>query len=189
MNHQKEKIVFGLSGIIASGKDTVADYLVEKYGAEKLSFSAPLRDILNKLFLPVNRAHMSDLAELLMRRFGQDLLSKVISKSVELSDKKMFVLPNIRREADYSALLKFNFVLVGVKTDKEKCYNRLIQRNQNEDDKIKTWQEFQSDLQRSTEVDIPHLVSKAAFQLDNNGSFDDLYRQVDNIMQQLGLSA
>jgi len=38
-------IVLGLTGKAGSGKDTVADYLVEHYGYEKLAFAAPLKRV------------------------------------------------------------------------------------------------------------------------------------------------
>lgn len=177
------KIIIGLTGIIASGKDTVADYLVEKYQAEKISFSAPLRDILNRLYLPIDRAHMSGLAQILIDKFGGDLLSKVIAQEIEKSSKAIFVLPNIRRESDYSALEKFpGFVLVGINTDPKVCYERLTKRSQNLDDKTKTWEQFEKDLKLSTELRIPILAEKAPFKIDNNGSLTELYSQVDSLI-------
>lgn len=44
------KRVIGLSGLISSGKDTVADYLVEKYQFEKLSFASSLKDVVSIVF-------------------------------------------------------------------------------------------------------------------------------------------
>ena len=38
-------IVIGLTGRARSGKDTVADYLVEKHGFEKASFAGPLKQV------------------------------------------------------------------------------------------------------------------------------------------------
>lgn len=186
MRREKKKIIIGLAGIIASGKDTVADYLVKKYNAEKVSFSEPLRDILNRLYLPIDRAHLSGLAQILIDRFGPDVLSKTIAKGIEQSEKEIFVLPNIRRKEDYSALEKFNgFVLVGLKTDKRKCYERLLERGQNKDDKTKTWAEFEKDLQLSTEIKIPELVKKAKIVLDNNRPVENLHIQIDSMMAML----
>lgn len=39
-------ILIGLTGLAQSGKDTVADYLVSRYGFEKRSFAAPLKRVL-----------------------------------------------------------------------------------------------------------------------------------------------
>lgn len=41
--------ILGLTGFARSGKDTVADYLVENYGFQKVSFAAPLKDMLRRL--------------------------------------------------------------------------------------------------------------------------------------------
>lgn len=180
------KIVIALAGQIASGKDTIAGYVAEKYGGVSVSFSRPLRDILDRAFLPINRINMSWLCQTLVDRFGTDTMSKIISKEIETSDKKIFVLPNVRREGDVASFKNWpGYILVGVKTDPKICYERLIKRNQNVDDRTKTWEEFQKDLQLSTEVAIKDLVENSSMQIDNNGSFEDLYRQIDEIIKKL----
>lgn len=42
-------IVVGLTGFARSGKDTVADHLVNVYGFEKMSFATPLKNMVRKL--------------------------------------------------------------------------------------------------------------------------------------------
>jgi hypothetical protein len=42
-------MIIGLSGYARSGKDTIADYLVEHHGFVKLSFATPMREALYKL--------------------------------------------------------------------------------------------------------------------------------------------
>jgi hypothetical protein len=42
-------MIIGLSGYARSGKDTVADYLVENHGFVKLSFATPMREALYRL--------------------------------------------------------------------------------------------------------------------------------------------
>ncbi len=178
-----DKIIFGLVGQMSSGKDTVANYIVEKYGGVSVSFSKPLRDILDRLYMPHTRENMSFLAQSLIDRFGGDILSKTIATEIARSDKSIFILPNIRRESDYLHL-KDNpgFILVGINTEIRTCYERMVGRNQNPDDITKTWEQFQKDLQLSTEVDIAGLVEKAPVKLDNNGTFQDLYKQVDEMV-------
>jgi dephospho-CoA kinase len=177
------KLVIGLAGQIASGKDTVADYVKKKYGGETVSFSQPMRDILNRLYLPVDREHMVKVTKILIDNFGSDILSKTIATEIAKSDKQIFILPNIRREADYEHL-KDNpgFILVGLEAEARTRYERLIKRGQNEDDKTKTWEQFQKDAGLFTEVTIAPLIVKSKIKLDNNGSFEDLYKQVDKLI-------
>lgn len=42
--------IIGIVGKKRSGKDTVADYLVQNYGYIKLSFASPLKEIIKTLF-------------------------------------------------------------------------------------------------------------------------------------------
>ena len=182
----KDKIVIGLAGQISSGKDTIADYIVKKYGGVSLSFSQPLRDILNRAFQPIDRANLVWLGQTLVDRFGTDILSKIIYKEIESSDKKIFVLPNIRREGDVSCFKDLpGYILIGVETDPKICYERLVKRSQNVDDQVKTWEQFQKDLQLSTEVTIDGLIKKSSIQINNNGSLEDLYKQVDKMIEEL----
>jgi hypothetical protein len=63
----EQMIVVGLTGAAGVGKDTVADYLVTRYGYEKVSFAAPLKRVLLQqdpiigmdLFRPGSPVHLS----------------------------------------------------------------------------------------------------------------------------------
>lgn len=43
-------MIIGITGLIGSGKDTIASHLVEKYSYERYSWAAPLKDITATLF-------------------------------------------------------------------------------------------------------------------------------------------
>jgi hypothetical protein len=43
-------MIIGVTGLIGSGKDTIASHLVEKYGYERYSWAAPLKDMTAMLF-------------------------------------------------------------------------------------------------------------------------------------------
>ncbi|MEK7072783.1 MAG: hypothetical protein AAB969_04380, partial [Patescibacteria group bacterium] len=59
----RNKIILGLVGEIASGKTTVAQFLEEEFGSATISFSEPLRNILNILNLPQSRSNLVWLGE------------------------------------------------------------------------------------------------------------------------------
>jgi hypothetical protein len=42
-------MIIGLSGYAQTGKDTIADYLIEKYGFTRVAFADPIREALYKL--------------------------------------------------------------------------------------------------------------------------------------------
>lgn len=182
-----KKLIIGLVGEICSGKDTVADYLKKKYGAETISFSQPLRDILDRLSLPQTRINMADLGISLRGAFGQDLLSKVIAAEVKMGKKKIQVLPNVRLESDIIYLKKEpGFVLINVDADIKTRFERIKKRGQNTDDKSKTWAGFLKDAKLPTEIQIRQLAKKCKYKLDNNGSYKDLEKQADALIKKMG---
>lgn len=43
-------MIIGISGFKSSGKDTIAEYLIQKYGFKRLSFASALKDIIAIMF-------------------------------------------------------------------------------------------------------------------------------------------
>lgn len=181
-----KKIIIGLVGEIASGKDTIADYLKKKYKSETISFSQPLREILDLLDLPQNRENMAHLGEDLRKRFGSDILAKAITEQAKKSKKPIVCLPNIRLKEDIVYLKRLpNFFLIHIIADSKLRYQRLTKRHQNTDDRKKTWVQFQKDAKLSTEVAIRKTAKEAKYSIDNNGSLKNLYRQTEKILKQI----
>lgn len=180
------KIILGLAGEIASGKDTVAAYLKKKYGSETVSFSQPLRDIADRLYLPQSRENLVWLGNDLRARFGQDILAKAVGEEVKQSQKKIIVLPNVRLPQDIKFLKKLpGFYLVAINTDAKIRYARLTKRRQNTDDQTKTWAQFLKDSKLPTEIKIRGLAKKAKYKIDNNGTFIELNKQIDEIIRDI----
>ena len=76
-----------------------------------------------------------------------------------------------------------HFVLVSIDAKPEIRYESLVLRNENEDDKTKTFQGFLDDHKIETEVTIPEVMSYAKKKINNNGSMEDLYKQIDEIIK------
>jgi dephospho-CoA kinase len=180
------KIIIGLVGEIASGKDTVADYLAENHNSKTVSFSQSLRDIVDRLFIPQTRENLANLGIKLREQFGQDILSKTVAKEIETGDKSIACLPNVRLESDIDHLKDMDgFVLVGIETEQKTRYERLTKRGQNADDNTKTWEEFIKDSELPTETQIRDLIKKCSHKLDNNGTVEELYKQIEELLAKL----
>ncbi len=176
------KLIIGLVGPIASGKDVTKKYLEQKYNAKNCKFSTPLRDILNRLFVETSRNNLIDLSTMLRQRYGEDLLAKVIANDASLLDSDIVVIDGVRRPADIEHLSKLpHFKLVKIDADPKIRYERMKLRNENIGDSEKTYDEFMEDHNRETEATIPEVMSKADFSIDNNGTLEDLYRKIDEI--------
>lgn len=177
------KIIIGLAGEIASGKDVTKKYLEINYGASCHRFSTILRDILNRLYLPIKRENMQDVSTFLRQRFGEDLLAKIITEDVKNDPHEIVVVDGIRREADIVYLRKLSgFTLVKIEVDARLRYERLIKRKENADDTNKTYEQFLADGQKETELEIPKVMATANYCLNNNGSLKELYSQIEKII-------
>lgn len=180
------KIIIGLVGEIASGKDVTKKYLELNYGANCHRFSTILRDILNRLYLPIERVNMQEMSTLLRQKFGEDLLAKIITEDVKNDAREIVVVDGIRRAADMVYLRQLpGFNLISITVEPQLRYERLVKRKENADDATKTYEQFLADGQRETELEIPQVMASADYTLNNNGSLKDLYVQIEKIMIEL----
>lgn len=181
------KIILGISGEMASGKDTVAHYIVNRYGAKMFMFSDPLRDILTRLHLPQTRENLTLVSGSLRTTFGDDILSHIVANDAVKDPGRLVVIDGVRRKSDIEAVRAFpEFSLLYVEADMRLRYDRLHNRHQNADDDTKTFEEFRKDHELETEVGIPELKPQARFVVDNAGTLEELYARVDAVMEELG---
>lgn len=177
------KIILGLCGEIASGKGTIVKYLEEKYKATSHRFSTPLRDILKRLYLEISRENMQLSSRVLRENFGQNLLAKVITEDVKNDQNKIIIVDGVRRPADIEYLTKLpEFKLIYITADIKIRHERIIKRGENEDDKTKTFEQFIKDNQAEAELLISEIGKTADIKIDNNGTYEALYKQIDEII-------
>ncbi len=181
-----KKIIIGIAGEIASGKDTVAKYIADKYGAIALRFSQPLRDILDRIGVEQNRENLARMSLYVRKAFGEDILSKAILHEAEKRPNPFVVVDGVRRLPDIIHLeSNEHFYFVYVEGSSEKRYERLIQRKQNVDDATKTPVQFEKDAKLETELRIHDLKERADFVINNDDTLKELYAQVDKIISDL----
>ncbi|PIZ94255.1 MAG: hypothetical protein COX81_04035 [Candidatus Magasanikbacteria bacterium CG_4_10_14_0_2_um_filter_37_12] len=177
------KLILGFVGQMASGKGTAVEYLKEKYGASTYRFSAMLKDVLDRLYLEVNRKNLQIISQALRENFGEDTLAKVMAEDVKNDPNKIIAIDGVRRPGDVVHLNNIpGFVLINITADIEKRFDRLTNRGEKSDDNEKTFAEFQEDHTREAELKIEEIASTVQETIDNNGSLEELYEQLDNLI-------
>ena len=179
-------MIIGLSGYAQTGKDTVAQHLVEEYGFTRIAFADPIRDALLALdpqimdypALPGVRlswiveksgweAVKQDSPE--VRRLLQRLGTEVARNQWH---KDFWVDLAMQKAANFS-----NVVITDVRFPNE--YNAIRYRNG------QVWRVNKLNHQPANEH--PSEVALDEFDFDwyipNYGTIEDLYAVVDNIMQ------
>lgn len=179
------KVIIGLTGEMAAGKSTCAKYLAEKYQAATFRFSTPIRDVLSRLYVPATRENLAAISLAVRQLFGQDLFSEIIAHDAAQAVGEVVAIDGVRRLPDVAALRKLpEFKLVYLEAEPRVRYERLAVRGENEDDLGKTWEQFQQDQNLETEAGIRLLKPAAQLTLDNNGTKEELYRQLDELVRQ-----
>ena len=182
MNETK-KLIIALPGEMACGKGTVADYLRRQYKAVYYRFSDPGRDILKRLYKPASRENMSAVNSALRTVFGEDYLVAVLMEDVRQDKNALVVLDGARKLGEIAEFRRVEgFKLIYVDAADKLRYERLKQRAENSGDKLKTFEQFLQDQELETEKDIRKLKETADIVLDNQGTLEELYQKIDEML-------
>lgn len=181
-----EKIILGIVGEMGAGKSTVTSYLKGKHNAVTLRFSDMLFDILKRLHIEPLRGNLQQLSTSLRQTFGEDIMSKVIARDVAEAEAAFIITEGVRRPTDVTYLRELpGYRLISIVAEERTRYERTTERTEKADDQTKTWEEFQKEGLEEPEQKIKEVAANADFVIDNNGSLEELYRQVDEVVAKL----
>lgn len=179
------KIILGITGEIACGKGTVTAHLAKEYQAGTHRFSTMLRDVLDRMYIEQTRENLALISKVLRQNFGEDVMAKTMMKEAESDEHEIVIIDGVRRLADIKYLRELpQFKLIYIEADIQKRYERIIKRGENTDDKGKTFEEFQKEQTLESETQIRDLKNYANYVVDNNGTYTDLYAQIDKIIKE-----
>lgn len=178
-------LILGIAGEMGSGKGTIAKYLTLEHAGNTHRFSTILRDVLDRIHVEQSRDNLQSLSTILRKKFGEDILAKAIYHDTQKDGKNLVIIDGVRRMSDIAYLRELSyFKLIYVKAEIEKRYERIAKRGENSDDGKKTFEEFKKDQEKESESQINNLMDYADYIIDNNGTFEDLYKQIDDIIEE-----
>jgi len=188
MHTEMPSLIIGLVGRKGSGKGTTEKMISERYGSAAIRYSDILRQILNILAVDVTRENMVKLSETLRVTFGEDVFAFAVDLQVRKSGAPLVVVDGIRRLEDIAALQSLpHFRLVEVTASARQRFDRMKQRGEKLKERDMTWDEFVMDEIAPTENSITAIAERAWKVIDNSGTPEDLARQIDAIMAELGI--
>jgi dephospho-CoA kinase len=135
-------LILGVVGQIASGKGVLVKYLTEKLGFTPFSLSSIVHDELKKTeMVKITRQTLQDVGDELRRVYGDEVLAQRIIKAINEQKKDRIVIEGIRNPAEIEFLKKNqNFILIGVKANRELRFKRVLSRGKEWDPK--NYQDF-----------------------------------------------
>ena len=72
--------------------------------------------------------------------------------------------------------------MVAIDVEAKIRYERLKDRAENSGDQEKTWEQFQKEHEAETEIYIPELMKQADVTVNNDGTLEELYKQLDKLI-------
>ena len=180
------KIILGLVGKLSSGKGTLAKYLAENHTANIVMFSQSLRDVVDRFYLPQTRDNLQGVSRGLREALGQDVIARAVAEDAKKSSAQIIAIDGVRRPMDIVFLKELpGFCLVKVEADQKIRHERMTKRSQNTDDQTTTFEEFQKKDVAEAESLIDEVAKDAKFVINNNGSLEELFSQIEEILTKL----
>ncbi|HDH91660.1 MAG TPA: hypothetical protein ENF38_01775 [Candidatus Aenigmarchaeota archaeon] len=186
-------LLIGITGLAGSGKSTVAEYLRRRFGFEHLTLSDILieeairRGLLNDRFNKNSeevKLILSKLGNELRRKSGKNeiVALKMVEKIKKLNLERVCV-DGFRSPEEVKVFKETfdNFFLILVDASKEIRFKRRKKLDPNLD--LKELEEREKlDLENKG---LKKVLDMADFKLDNNGSLEELYSQIEKLMNKL----
>ncbi len=177
-------IVIGITAKYCAGKTTVCDYLKSK-SFYYVSLSDELRTILKEEGLEETRENLIKKGNELREKEGSGVLARRLIE--KMGKDKNYVVDSLRNPDEIKEFQKLEgFHLWHLTAPEEKRFERIIERKREGDPKtIKEFRELEAKESASTNKNAQQLnecEKMAEHTLENNGSLDELFERVDEIL-------
>ncbi|RLJ02400.1 MAG: hypothetical protein DRP11_03070 [Candidatus Aenigmatarchaeota archaeon] len=181
--------VIGLVGKIGSGKDTVSRMLKE-YGFKEIGMGDMVREIARERGLEPTRENLQMIQKEFRGKYGPDYFAKMVVDRIRERGWERAVINGIRIPEDAEIPRKEfgkDFTLVLVEANPDIRFERLRKRRRPGDPK--TFEEFQKQEEREMKLfNLEKTLSYADEIIYNNGTKEELKKEVDDLMKRLGFS-
>jgi dephospho-CoA kinase len=185
------KIIIGITGTLGAGKGTIVDYLVKNSGFVHFSAREDVIDKeIEKRGLPITRDNMVLVANDLRKNYGPSYVAEELFKMAQNSDKNC-VLESLRTAGEIESLRKKGkFYLFAIDAEQKTRYNRVQERKNTQSDNV-SFEKFIEQEETEMKSDDPNkqnlskCISMADYVFENNGTLEDLYKQVDEIISEI----
>lgn len=170
--------IIGIGGTNGSGKDTIAQMLVERHGWLMVQYSDFLREEAKKRGWPIERQYLSTISAEWRASHGPSVLTE---KAVDLFNKskdkyKGLVVLSMRHPGEATKVKELGGRVVWVDADPKIRYQRISGRGRSTEDK-KTYEQFlaeeEAEMHHSGDqatLSMSKVKDMADISLENNGS-------------------
>lgn len=179
------KHIIGIIGPIASGKDTLADYLSAKLKWPIFATSSVLKKIARSQNVSINRDNLMVLGRKIAKEKGGDYLAKTMLSQV----KNNAILTGMRQVEQINYLKKNSqLTLISIDTNLKRRFERAHKRNKaGEADTLNEFIKNEKIENSNYQAQqIYKCMAMADFHIENSGTLQDLHKQANKIIKNIG---
>jgi len=180
-------MIIGLTGKNGSGKTAVSEYLKNR-GFEYHSLSDEIREEIRRRGREISREILIGVGNELREEFGPGVLAERILSNLEKDHN--YVVDSIRNPYEVDVLRRRkDFILMAVEADQPVRFERTRVRAR--EGAAQTLEQFVEEEARELESENPASQQlnatrqKADLRVTNNGTLDELHRQLDDLLPPL----
>jgi dephospho-CoA kinase len=179
--------IIGVIGQNGSGKDEVLKYLRAQYGVPFLSTGDMVREIAAKEGKEPTRENLQEISGRYFREFGRGCFVKLAAEKIQQNSWAVGGISGIRSADDVKVLkdkLGTDFLLVNVYVSNPKTrFERMQARHEGRDPQ--TYAQFQRNEKAEEEIfHIQAAAQSADLSISNDGTLEDLHKEIDNSVTQ-----
>ncbi|MCQ2275480.1 MAG: AAA family ATPase [Bacteroidales bacterium] len=178
--------IIGITGTLGAGKGTIVDYLIQHYGYKHYSVRGYLTEEAERRGMEINRDTFVVVANDLREKYGPSYITDELYKQAEAAGVNA-IIESVRTPGEVESLRKNeHFLLFAVDADPKVRYDRVVLRN-SETDHVSYETFIENEQREMSSTDPAHqnvgrCMEMADYVFHNDGDFDDLYRQVEEVL-------
>ncbi|VVB74410.1 Cytidylate kinase [uncultured archaeon] len=186
-------MLIGIVGLNGSGKDTVAQYLVDKYSFVHVDLGEEVRKELKRLGKNYkDRSEMREMGDGNRQKFGHDYWAR--APLANYSPKNNLVITSLRHPAEVDLIKSKGGVIVEVFADLKTRFERTLARvkaSPGEHGDVGSFEEFKMKQDRELKdkdparMQMSKCISDAEYRLDNNGAVGNLEKEIETLLSKI----
>lgn len=166
-----------LTGKARSGKDTVADYIAEKYGFKKLVFSDFIAREAAKQGLEPSKMNLAKMGDILRKKMGMHAPAELLWEEAKKHEKVVASAARSPEEIEFLKEKADKVLVIEVAAGEDKRFER-----RDEQDPEKRDEFFSRDRLDLKKKGLKKATSLAEHTITNNSTINDLENQIDEVM-------
>ena len=181
-------MIIGLTGSFGAGKGAVVDYLVNEKGFKHYSARSLILEEVEKQGLSVNRDTLIAVGNKLRKKNGPDYIARTLfnkAKKIRVNA----VVESLRATAEVLYIKKNGGIVIGVDAHPKLRYERMVKRGTETDDvSYEKWnkqQEKETNPNDPTKQDIFGALKESNYILMNNGTKEELFQKIEEVLKKL----